>query len=166
MATLLDPSYFQSLLESIKLDEVANAAELSRVESDGKKIKEKKFLLENALAMAYGDVKNKASELNSIATHKDIATSKKHVLGLQLQTLNLITEGENVKVKDVFDRVKLAGIETTKGSINTSLSILTKKGLLEKASLGVYRKPQKAEKPSVSSTGVSIVQPSSLDGTI
>jgi len=44
-------------------------------------------------------------------------------------------------------------VSTTPATINTTLFGMVKKGVLEKVSIGVYKKPQKGESPA--STGLS-----------
>ena len=55
--------------------------------------------------------------------------------------IDLIQDGETVTIDEAWCRVSEHGTKTTKATINTTLYILSKEGLLERPSKGLYKKP-------------------------
>lgn len=78
-----------------------------------------------------------------VSTQTNIESNEKQTIGAFL--LETIHEGESVTVDDAWNRVTNAGAETTKATVNTTLYNMEKKGIFEKVSLGVYKRPTKEE---------------------
>lgn len=71
---------------------------------------------------------------------------------LRVTVLGLFGENESMSVAEVAKKAELL-VTANRATINTVLHELSKKGKLEKVSLGVYKKTPQSETPAV--TGVS-----------
>lgn len=100
--------------------------------------KQKSALDHENLSIKYClDLVQPAEEKTEPTKTEDVNSSK---IPLRVTVLGLFSTDDPMSVTDVYEKTKQLNILASKATINTTLHAMAKKGILEKVSLGVYKK--------------------------